>query len=281
VPKQRNRQQRPVDQLMAKKKKNSSDGGPFFLLVVLPLAAIVLSGWAIAKGVHHYVTTSHYFKIRELRAEGIGDQRYLEMIKNDVVGVNIFRVDAVDLAGRIQRRFPNFYSVSVRRILPSQLLIVAKERLPVVWIKRDVYYMMDANGVVVGTAPLGETPTLPLLAGMDSKLARLKTGATYSFSALHRALVLAKILKAHAADIREAIPGMSLSVISLDAADPEELSFYLNPAIEVKVGDRNFDSRISLLPAILRTISSDMGRIKYIDLRPKEPVVATKDTSKR
>jgi cell division septal protein FtsQ len=59
------------------------------------------------------------------------------------------------------------------------------------------------------------------------------------------------------------------------------LSFYLAPDIEVKVGDRNFDSRVSLLPAILKTISSDMGRIKYIDLRPKEPVVATKDVSKR
>jgi len=266
---------------MAKKKKSSNNGWSFFLLVVLPLAAIVLSSWAIVKGIHNYVTTSNYFKIRELRAEGIADQRYLEMIRDDVVGVNIFRLDAVDLAERTRRRFPNFYYVSVRRILPSQLLIVAKERLPVVWIKRDVYYMMDANGVVVGTAGLDETPPLPLLVGMDNKLARLKTGMSYSSAALHRALVLAKILKAHAGDIREAVPGMSMSVIRLDATDPDELSFYLGPDIEVKAGDRNFDSRISLLPAILRTISSDMGRIKYIDLRPKEPVVATKDASKR
>ncbi len=266
---------------MAKKKKNNSNGLAFFLLVILPLAAIILSSWAIAKGVHNYVTTSHYFKVRELRAEGISDQRYLEMIKNDVVGVNIFRVDAVDLAGRIQRRFPNFYSVSVRRILPSQLLIVAKERLPVVWIKADVYYMMDANGVVVGTAGLDETPPLPLLVGMDNKLTKLKIGASYSSAALHRALVLAKILKARAADIREAVPGMSVSVIRVDATDPDELSFYLAPDIEVKAGDRNFDNRVSLLPAILKTISSDMGRIKYIDLRPKEPVVATKEPPKR
>lgn len=265
---------------MAKKKKNNSNGWSFFLLVVLPLAAIILSSWAIVKGIHNYVTTSHYFKIRELRAEGISDQRYMEMIKNDVVGVNIFRLDVTDLAQRTRRRFPHFYSVSVRRILPSQLLIVAKERLPVVWIKGDVCYMMDANGVVVGTTPLNETPPLPLLVGMDNKLNKLKTGATYSSAALHRALVLAKILKSRAGDIRGAVPGMSLSVIRLDATDPDELSFYLGPDIEIKAGNRNFDGRISPLPAILRTISSDMGRIKYIDLRPKEPVVATKDAPK-
>jgi len=45
---------------MAKKRKSNNNGWSFFLLVVLPLAAIVLSSWAIVKGIHNYVTTSNY-----------------------------------------------------------------------------------------------------------------------------------------------------------------------------------------------------------------------------
>ncbi|MDD5019369.1 MAG: cell division protein FtsQ/DivIB [Candidatus Omnitrophica bacterium] len=266
---------------MAKKKKNNNNPWPFFLLVILPLAAIILSSLAIVRGIQNYVTTSHYFKVRELRAEGISDQRYLEMIKNDVVGANIFRLDAGALAERTRRRFPHFYSVVVRRVLPSQLLIVAKERRPVVWLKRDVYYMMDASGVVVGTAPLSETPALPLLTGMDAKFPKFKVGVSYASSILHKSLLLGKILKVRDAEIRQALAGTSLTVTRIDASNPEELSFYLGAELEVKAGDRNFDARIALLPAILRTVSGDISRITYIDLRPKEPVVATKDIPQR
>jgi cell division septal protein FtsQ len=261
---------------MAKKKKSDRLAGPFFLLVVLPLVAIILSGWAIVRGIQNYVTTSSYFKIRELRAEGISDQKYLEMIKNDVVGANIFRLDVGDLARRTQRRFPHFYAVTVRRVLPSQLLIIAKERRPVAWLKRDVYYMIDSNGVIVGTTPLSETPVLPLLTGLDAKLPKPKVGVSYASAFLRKPLLLAKILKVRAADIREALMGTSWTVTRIDASDPDELSFYLGSDIEIKVGDRNFDMRIALLPSILKTVSGDMARITYIDLRPKEPVVATK-----
>lgn len=248
--------------------------------MILPLAAIGLSSLAIVKGVCGYVTTSHYFRIRELRVEGLNDQRYLASIRDDVVGSNIFRVDAADLASRIKRRFPNFYSVSVSRILPSQLLIVARERLPVAWVKGDPSYLLDANGVIVGVSH-GPAPSLPLLTGVAGPAGSLKTGSPYPSRGLHKPLLLAKIIKMHSSRIRHSISGAPVEVESINAADPNELSFDLAPDhIEVKVGDRNFDSRIALLPAILKTISEDRGRIKYIDLRPREPVVATKDSKK-
>lgn len=265
---------------MGKKKKSSSSNfWPFFLLVILPLLAIGLSGLAIAGGIQNYVTTSHYFRVKELRVEGITDQKYLNMIKDEVVGSNIFRINAGELAWRIKSRFPNFYYVSVERVLPSQLFILAKERLPVAWIKRDRSYLLDANGVIVGEAG-GDITYLPLLTGLEEnrRQQKLKTGAVYSARGIHRPLLLAKILKLRSASIRQAIDGQTMEITRIDATRPNELSFFLSPdQIEVKVGDRNFDVRVALLPAILQTISADKGNIKYIDLRPREPVVATKD----
>lgn len=262
---------------MAKKKRNNNAPfWPFFFLVVLPLAAISLSTLAIVRGVEGYVKTSHYFRIKELRVEGLSDQRYLEMLRDEVVGSNIFRVDAGELAVRIQRRFPNFYSVSVSRILPSQLLIVARERLPVALVKSDQAYALDVHGVVVAVNQ-DMYSSLPVLTGVENNGRILQIGATYPSRQLHNPLLLAKILRMRAPDIRAALPQAPMDVESIDASHPDELSFSLEPDhIEVKVGDRNFDSRISLLPAILRTISGDRTHIKYIDLRPREPVIAAK-----
>lgn len=266
---------------MAKKKKASSlNFWPFFFLVILPLAAISLSTFAIVRGVAGYVTTSHYFRIKELRVEGLSDQRYLEMLRDEVVGSNIFRVDAGELAARIQRRFPNFYSVSVSRTLPSQLLIVARERLPVALVKADQMYALDIHGVVVAVNQ-DIYSSLPVLTGMDSAGRSLKVGATYPSRSLHNPLLLAKILRMRARDIRQALSEAPMDIESIDASRPDELSFSLAPEhIEVKVGDKNFDSRISLLPSILKTISGDRANIKYIDLRPREPVIAAKDAKK-
>ena len=103
---------------MAKSKKNRNTI-PIFLLIILPLLAIGISSFAIFKGVHNYITTSDYFRIRELKMEGITDARYLSLMKDEILGTNIFRVNARKLSERIKRRFPNLYSVTVRRFLPS------------------------------------------------------------------------------------------------------------------------------------------------------------------
>jgi cell division septal protein FtsQ len=257
------------------KKKNNNNGWSIFLLVVLPLVAFGLSGLAIYKGVQNYITTSNYFKIRELKVEGINDPKYLSLMKEAVLGDNIFRLDVGRLAQNIRLKFPTFYSVIVTRVLPSQLFIQAKERLPVAVMKRDIYYLFDADGVVISSFPPDAVFSFPLITGLESRLPRLKVGVHYNAHVLDKPLLLARMLRVYADRIEESAPGFKITKI--DASDLDQLTFTFGNDLAVKIGDKDFENRIAVLPVILKTIGSELDNVKYIDLRPKEPAVAMKD----
>jgi cell division septal protein FtsQ len=263
---------------MTKSRKNQNFA-PFFLLFILPLLAVLISSYAIYKGLQNYIATSNYFKVRELKVEGITDLKYLDVIKEQLLGVNIFRVKSERLAERIQDKFPNFTSVTVIRILPSQLRIVAKERIPLAVIRQDLCYIFDGEGVALSSfSPAMAAYDLPLIVGLENKLQKIRVGAAYQFSTLHKALLLAGALRAKKTDINAAFSkNENCKVTKIDAIDPGNLSFYLGDDIQVKVGDKDFQEKLNFLPDILRSISGDLSNIRYIDLRPKEPVVATKN----
>lgn len=250
---------------MARVKKNQNIQ-PVFLLVVLPLMAILISSFAIFKGIQNYITTSNYFRIRELKIEGIKDARFLSLMREEILGTNIFRVNMENLSERIKRRFPNFYSITVTRILPSQLSIVAKERIAVALIRRDLYYVFDTEGVALSgyTQPPLD---LPLIVGLENRMPRINVGTVYSLNQLQRALFLAGALRTHSAAFR---------ATKIDASDPGNLSFYLGDNLQVKISERDFKTKLDLLPSILKSIEPDLSNIQYIDLRPREPVVAAK-----
>jgi len=252
---------------MAKNKKNKSFL-PIFLLVVLPIAAIAISGVAVFRGVENYITTSSYFKIRSLKTEGIADVRYVDMIKEEVLGTNIFELDAKKLSERIKRKFPTFYSVTVTRFLPSELRIVAHERIPVALIRRDLYYLFDAEGVVLSSFYQDSLVSYPFLIGLENKLPRVKVGMAYDLEPLRLSLRLALALRTLAP---------SLKVTKIDCQDPGNLSFYLENDVLVRIGNKNLESRVRLLPAIIKSIGPELTGVRYIDLRPKEPVIANRN----
>lgn len=264
------------------KNKKARDTSPFFLLVVMPLLAMAISSFAIYKGVQNYITTSNYFKVRELTIEGITDARYLGLIKEEILGTNIFRVDTRKLSERIRRRFLTFYSVIATRVLPSRLLIEAKERLPVAVLKRDLYYVFDTQGVALSSFATPEFLDFPIITGLENRIPRIKVGIAYPLSVLERPLYLARILKTAASDIAASMPqGSASRVTKIDAGDINNLSFYLGEDIQVRVGRDDFQQRVGLLPSILRSLSAELYSVRYIDLRLKEPVILTKDSGKQ
>ncbi len=262
---------------MARNKKNSVFA-PLFLYVFLPLLAIGISSFAIFRGVQNYITSSNYFKVRELKVEGITDLRYLDLMKEEILGTNIFRIDAQKLAERIRKKFPTFDSVTVSRVLPSQLAITAKERLPVAVLKRDLYYVLDTEGVPLSSYASGDLLDFPLIVGLEGRVPRVKLGVAGPRDVLERPLLLARSLRVHKRDIDQ---GNAFRVTRIDATDLNNLTFYLGENLQIRVGHQDIENRVSLLPAILHSISQDLPNVKYIDLRPKEPVVATKDNEKQ
>ncbi len=256
---------------VAKSKKNIP-WMPVFLLVFLPFLAIVLSSMVLWRGVQNYLSTSNYFNVRELKVEGIADQRYVALMKQDIVGVNIFRVNMSNLAQRIRQRFPTFTSVTVRRVLPSQLYVIAKERVPVAVIKKDASYVLDAEGVALMQFPLQAVFQLPVIVGLEQKISGIKVGGEVDPRLLHRTLLMARALRTHALAVR---------VTKIDASDPAHPFFYLDPDLPVKVRDKDYEAQLELLPAILRSLGADISGVSYIDLRPKEPVIGMKEKDRK
>lgn len=264
---------------MARQKKRPR-GGPVFLLIVLPLLALALSGFAIYKGIHYYLTSSDYFRVREVTALGVVDYRYVQMIRDELTGANIFKVDVVKLAERIRRKFPTFYEVRVRRILPSELRIVAEERVPVAVVKKGRSYLFDADGVALSVVASAEAVRLPLVEGVAGRLP-IKSGFRYGHPELRKALDLAGALERRGDDLTRRMPPGQQRVRKIVVGSGGKLSFFVGDGLEVKVRDRGFDGQLDLLPAILKNLGPDIGAVAYLDLRPREPVVGMRSEGRR
>lgn len=248
------------------------------LLVVLPLVAVLASSYAVYRGIENYVTTSSYFNVRDVEVDGITDMRYIDLMKEEILGTNIFRIDTRKLSERIMRKFPTFSSVTATRVLPSQLSIVARERMPVAVIKKDAHYLFDTEGVVIARFSLSESPDFPTIAGFENELGALKVGAIYPNRSFKEVLRLARVLRVRRFAIDAALDS-KLKITRIDAYDPSDLSFYLGETLQVRVGSGDFERKIGFLPSILKSLSAEIGSVKYIDLRPKEPAVAIKKES--
>ena len=221
---------------MAKVKKNAPGAPAFFLVVVLPLAAMIFSAFAIGQGISHYLATSDYFRVRELKVEGIHDTRYLGLLREELLGVNVFRVDAAKIAERISKRYPTFYSVTVERELPSRLVVVAKERLPVAVIKRDRHYIFDVEGVAVADYPLSMNVRLPVVTGLEERLPAVRLGAAYGDRVLLDALGLAKVLRQQNRSIAAGLPsGPAWRVTRIDVTEPGKPVFYIGDQAQIRV----------------------------------------------
>jgi cell division septal protein FtsQ len=266
---------------MAKTRKNNSGAPAFFLVVVLPLAAMVFSTFAISQGIRHYLVTSDYFRVRELKIDGLADTRYLGYLRDELMGVNIFHVKTRDIADRIMKRYPTFYSVTVQRVLPSRLVIEAKERQPVAVLRRDKHYVFDVEGVAVASYPLEMDVRLPLIIGCEDHLTKIKLGVAYPDRVLRDALRLAQSLRSRVRLIASSVPPGGLwRVTRIDVSDPGKPVFYIGAQVQVRVSYKDAQTQIDLLPSILKTVSPELNNVKYIDLRPREPVIAMKDQDK-
>lgn len=267
---------------MAKIKRNNSGAPAFFLVVVLPLAAMVFSTLAISQGIRHYLVTSDYFRVRELKVDGLTDTRYLGYLRDELMGVNIFHVKTSDIAQRISKRYPTFYSVTVQRVLPSRLVIEAKERQPVAVLVRDKHYVFDVEGVAVASYSLEMDVRLPLIIGLEDRLTKVKLGVAYPDRLLRDALALAKSLRGRARSIAASVPSGGLwRVTRIDVSDPGKPVFYVGAQVQVRVSYKDVETQMDLLPSILKTVAPELNNVKYIDLRPREPVIAMKDQDKK
>ncbi|OGO28676.1 MAG: hypothetical protein A2W33_04205 [Chloroflexi bacterium RBG_16_52_11] len=128
--------------------------GPRLLSGVLVVGLIVML---------YFLWTSPLFQVGEVELNGL--QRLSSLDVNtvlDVSGERIFTLNPGQLEKKLIEAFPEFSSVSVKIVFPSQVLATVEERSPILAWKQDGRtQLIDANGVAFPQRTLAEiTPAI-------------------------------------------------------------------------------------------------------------------------
>lgn len=231
----------------------------FFLIV---LSAIYLS----FKLLSNFLWTAEYFNIKTI----IVNDKNIDL--SHLLGKNIFSINLNGEAQKILFTYPNYNKISVVRYLPNCIKVGLKKREAIAYIRLYRYFAVDSEAVLFNldnNEPMN--PNLPVISGLETKIFAPKSGKEYyGIKELALSLDLIKEIKA--------IRGLKeYRIKKIDASTAARLSFYILENIEIKTGESDISHKLRLLNSILTQLGSDLNRIKYIDLRFKEPVIKYKN----
>ncbi|MFH1269769.1 MAG: hypothetical protein ABIH75_01745 [Candidatus Omnitrophota bacterium] len=142
---------------------------------------------------------------------------------------------------------------------------------------------MDSERVLLYPDKGGEDLDLPVIRGLERKIGAPKPGRQYNIEELITALAIITQIGTNSY-LKE------YDIERIDVADPVNISCFIRvagpaagrtaavaPALEVKMGRGGINDKIHILAGLFAQLNEDMGNIKYIDLRFKEPVVKLND----
>lgn len=242
----------------------------------LPLKSIVvtitllLGCFSLIAYVSKTLRTSDYFRIKDIitRPDNAIDLFFLK-------GRNIFSVDFANEARYILDSFPEYSRVKLVRVLPDRIFVDFIRRNPLAYVKLYRYFAVDEEGTFFYATNQPQDAELPIILGLETKIFGPKLGRRYNNPELMLALNIIKETQRSKAFKNYKIKKIdvsSLASASFFIALPQ-LATILPKDLEVKLGAEKIKDKIIILSDLIATQKSDLGNIKYIDLRFKEAVI--------
>jgi len=242
------------------------------LIVIISLAFSFIIGY-----IWKVLTTADFFAVKQVVVRNSDNQ--FEYLK----GRNIFSLNLRNEAGVVFLRCPDCRKVRFTRILPNCIVADFLKRQPVALVKFYKNFAIDEQGVLflpdVATEELG----LPFIYGLETKIFAPKPGKSYKRSELGLALSIINEFK-----MNKAFAGFSLKRIDLASPGsagffmllPRQIVNYTLPApqgewlgFEVRIGVNNIRQKMMILGGLVMQERKEWTKIKYIDLRFKEPLI--------
>ncbi|MFA5287020.1 MAG: hypothetical protein WC394_01960 [Candidatus Omnitrophota bacterium] len=260
-----------------KKRKDSFPVKPLIISAIIIVVVVFVVGY-----VWEALTTSDYFNVKGIinRAELNSDFSYLK-------GRNIFTLDLNEESLSIAKKCPDCLKVRLTRVLPDRLFVQFIRRKPIAIVKLYRYFVVDQYGVFIGSVyNLGEL-NLPLVTGLETKLFGITPGKKcvakelvlaltiikeFNKSALMRGYRIQKIDVGTADDITIFIPVNSNKDLYSQWKAPGRENI-----LEVRISQGNILEKIAVISGLMNQEKRNLGNIKYIDFRFKEPVIKFKD----
>lgn len=132
--------------------------------MLLALSLVAVLGVGLLYG-YRFITTSHYFELKEIHVTGNSRLTYGDILKtaNVGLGLNCMEMNVGEVEEKLSRN-PWIESVTVRREFPNRLRIGLVEKIPMFWMRQgDGLYFADARGKVIAPMHPGEMASLPVL----------------------------------------------------------------------------------------------------------------------
>lgn len=212
---------------------------------------------------------SEYFTVKDVAARNSGsiDLSYLK-------GRGIFGVDLRKESSYLLKSFPEYADVRMAKVLPGRIFADFIKRTPLALVKLYRPFAVDRSGAVFFLEPQNDGVALPVITGLETKLFAPRQGKKYNIRELSLALSAIELVKKN-----RTLEGCSIKRI--DASSAANLSFFMEDwqanLLEVKLGADNIGHKVMMLAGLLSAARKDIGSIKYIDLRFKEPVIKFND----
>jgi hypothetical protein len=226
-----------------------------------------------------------YFRVKDVvvDAEGQGDFSYLK-------GRNIFDIDITREAEYISQAYPGYKRIKVIRVLPNRIFIDFVKRSPVAILKLYRLFSIDDELVLFETGNESATTGLALIIGLETKIFGPKAGTRYSIKELANAVEIIKFLQGNRAfqDYKiKTIEVHNANYLTCLISVPWALygNAQRRPALgfdilQVRFSQEAILDKLDFLAGLFSQIKNDLGRVSYIDLRFKEPVIKFRDDKK-
>jgi cell division septal protein FtsQ len=186
-----------------------------------------------------------------------------------VLGQNIFSLDLNRQAQDLADRFTCYKEIRLLRLLPDAVIIDAAFRLPLGRIKLPQDFYVDEEGVLFNLGKGQTAVNVPYIVGLKNRLRRPEAGRKYDIREMN--LVIDLIT-----NLRKDSLLKNYTVEKIDAARPSSLSFLLKRGPEIRIGNTQIPAKLDVLHSLFGHIKTKWLRIKYIDLRFREPVIRFK-----
>ena len=207
-----------------------------------------------------------YFKIEDIIVKETAsvDLSYLK-------GRNIFTINLKEESRYASQLYPNYKKVRLIRVLPNRLFVDFIRRRPLASIKLYRYFCVDEDAVLFDMPDSGKED-LPIILGLDTKIFGPKVGQKHNIRELAVCLDIIK-------NVQENKLLKDYKIKRINVTDPSNASFFTADGLEIKLGQDNIKDKINILSGLLVQAKNDLGNIKYIDLRFKEPLIKFNDAN--
>ena len=229
------------------------------LIVIIFLGLIFITGSSLRT-----LKTLDYFKLKDIivKETASGDLSYLK-------GRNIFSINLKEESRYAAQLYPDYKKVRLIRILPNRLFVDFIRRRPLAYIKLYRYFCVDEDAVLFDMSE-SEKEDLPVILGLDTKIFGPKTGQKYNIKELATSLDIIK-------EVQKNKILKDYKIKKIDVVSLSNTSFFTASGLEIKLGQDNIKDKINILSGLLPQVKNDLGNIKYIDLRFKEPLIKLND----